>query len=284
MKKILVPTDFSEGSYNALLVAAQIAKLNNFEILLFHVLETYVTTHTQVLTGYREYEYSDEQKAYMAILKVRAEQNLQKLSEDEALKGLKVTAYTQEGTFHTSIIANITDKKVDLIVFGSYGASKLGESYRGNYADKVIHNANCPVLTIKQKTDFANVKNIIFATSLQDSADKAIRQVADFQNMFNANLHILRVNTPGNGLSNRKAQELYQYIIKENNLQNTQLHIYNEEDLESGIIHFSEDNSADLIMIGTHQRSDLMRIFSGASIAEGVATHTPIPVWTSLVR
>jgi nucleotide-binding universal stress UspA family protein len=39
MKKILIPTDFSKSAENALKVAAQIAKKNNGEIILLHMLE-----------------------------------------------------------------------------------------------------------------------------------------------------------------------------------------------------------------------------------------------------
>ena len=39
MKKILIPTDFSKNAEHALKVAAQIAKKNNGEIILLHMLE-----------------------------------------------------------------------------------------------------------------------------------------------------------------------------------------------------------------------------------------------------
>lgn len=51
MKRILVPTDFSEHAEDALKVAAQIAKKNDSEIILLHMLELPHQSNDAILGG-----------------------------------------------------------------------------------------------------------------------------------------------------------------------------------------------------------------------------------------
>ena len=68
-------------------------------------------------------------------------------------------------------------------------------------------------------------------------------------------------------------------FVKENNISNYTLNIYNDKVEEDGIIFFAQDIDADLIAIATHGHTGLVHLLSG-SIAEDVVNHAKRPVWT----
>src|SRR5690554_1284719 len=88
MKKILVPTDFSEHAYHALRTAAQIAKKNNGEIILLHMLElpTQVIDKVSGRTG-------DIPEVMFFIKKTR--DRFEEVKNSDFLEGIPVTEAVQ---------------------------------------------------------------------------------------------------------------------------------------------------------------------------------------------
>ena len=147
MKKILVPTDFSEYAYYALKVAAQIAKKNNGEIILLHMLELPHQAGDAIGSGHDIPE--------IMLFKNAAMKRLEDLMDDECLDGLKVSQVIQFELAFDGIM-NISKKnEVDLIVMGSHGASGFKEMFIGSNAEKVVRNSDVPVLIIKKDAKFS---------------------------------------------------------------------------------------------------------------------------------
>jgi hypothetical protein len=68
-------------------------------------------------------------------------------------------------------------------------------------------------------------------------------------------------------------------FIKKYTVKNHSLHIFNDTNIENGIINFSQHIGADLIGICTHGRTGLAHFFNG-SISEDIVNHTSKPVIT----
>jgi hypothetical protein len=137
----------------------------------------------------------------------------------------------------------------------------------------------CPVLTVKSEINIEAVNNIAFATSFKDEDSHVAEELMKLQQIFNAKLHLVRVNTPNNFETSRKLMERAKYFVKENNISNYTINIYNDKVEEDGIIFFAQDIEADLIAIATHGHTGLVHLLSG-SIAEDVVNHAQRPVWT----
>ena len=102
MKKILVPTDFSTQATAALNFAVEIARKQNAEVLLYHVIESYLTT-VHYRSGLVETTQSAEESAFMLALGLQAKQKLAAVAADEKYKGVNITCYIQEGNFYKNI-------------------------------------------------------------------------------------------------------------------------------------------------------------------------------------
>lgn len=137
-EKILVPLDGSEHSIRALKTAIQIAKKFDGTITLIHVytVSSFAITPTQV------YKY------------VQAIQDLGNniLEEGQNLvtaAGIKVETKLQEGQTVAKILETITKEKINLVILGSRGVSKLKGIIMGSVSEGVTKNSPCPVLVVK---------------------------------------------------------------------------------------------------------------------------------------
>ena len=108
MKRILVPTDFSKHAEYALKVAAQIAKKNDGEIFLVHMLELPTSGNDALSTAHEIPE--------LMLFKDAAINKLDSIMNSSFLDGLKITKIIQFEMAFDGIVKNGKAHNVDLIV------------------------------------------------------------------------------------------------------------------------------------------------------------------------
>lgn len=264
MRKILIPTDFSDHAEYALKVAAQIAKKNNGEIILLHMLELPHEGSDAIGAGHDIPE--------IMFFKNAAIKRLEDLMDEEYLDGLKVSEIVQFELAFDGIL-NISKKNdVDLIVMGSHGASGFKEMFIGSNAEKVVRNSEIPVLIIKKEEENFEVNDFVFASNFSEEIKKPFEKVVEFANKFEATIHLVTINTPNNFKSTAVAQGNMDAFLSNFNISKVQTHIYNETNVEKGILNFSDSINADLIGMCTHGRKGLSHFFNG-SISEDLVNH-----------
>ncbi|MCH2193005.1 universal stress protein [Kordia sp.] len=271
MKKILLPTDFSDQAEYALKVAAFLAKQNDATIYLMHMLE--LPSH--FLSGDTNLDIP-EQLLFMKI----AHERFEKTIAQDFMKGVNVEITVETHKAFDGITQAIRQHEIDLVVMGSSGASGLKEMFIGSNTEKVVRTADAPVLVIKNQIDNFNVSNFVFASDFSEDQKLVFEQAIDFANNFNAKLHLLFVNTPNRFVTTDAAQKKMNAFIEEfNELGDHELHIYNDSKIERGILNFSRSIDADLIGMSTHGRQGLAHFFNG-SISEDLVNHSLRPVIT----
>ncbi len=271
MKKILVPTDFSEHAGYALKVAAQIARKNGGEIFLLHMLELPHQASDAVGTGHDLPE--------IMLFKNAAINKLEDLMDDESLADLKVSEIIQFELAFDGIM-NISKKNdVDLIVMGSHGASGFKEMFIGSNAEKVVRNSDIPVLIIKKEAGDFEVNKFVFASDFSDEIKKPFAKVVEFANKFEAELHLVMINTPSSFKPTHIAQEIMKNFVSGFTINKYSTHIYNDVNVESGVLNFTNTIDADLIGMCTHGRKGLSHFFNG-SVSEDLVNHAVRPVVT----
>lgn len=271
MKKILVPTDFSDHAEYALKVAAQIARKNNGEIVLLHMLELPQEGSDAIGSGHDIPE--------IIFFKKKAEEKLDEIANSSILSGINVSQITKLERAFDGILDFSGKDKIDLIVMGSHGASGFKEMFIGSNTEKVVRHSEVPVLVIKKDSDSFEVNNFVFASDFTDEAKQPFRKMVAFANEFNAKIHLLMVNTPNNFKSTAVAEKMISDFIAAFDISNYATHIYNDVNVEKGILHFAKSVNADLIGISTHGRKGLSHFFNG-SISEDLVNHAKRPVVT----
>jgi nucleotide-binding universal stress UspA family protein len=271
MKRILVPTDFSEYAENALKVAALIAKKNNCEIFLLHLLELPNQMNDAVTGG------SSIPEVMLFIKK--ANETLQKIKEQPYLNGISVNASVQFERAFSGILSFNKKNEIDLIVMGSHGTSGIEEVLIGSNTEKVVRLSEIPVLVIKKNIRDFKFNNFVFASDFSKETKKPFKKMIEFAKIFDANLYLVTICTPNSFKTTKMSEEIMKKFITSFEIENYSTHIYNDVNIENGIINFTNSIDADLIGLCTHGRTGFAHFFNG-SISEDLVNHTAKPVIT----
>jgi len=166
INSILIPTDFSDLSESALKIGAAIAKRQNAEITLLHVLDTYSYLQpSEVFLPGVEIIHDFKQTMEDKLNKIA--RNIQHKS------GIETKAQIMTGSPADCICQSAFNNKTSMIVMGTHGASGLREFFIGSDAYKVVKNAACPVLTIPGNWNKTYFERVLFPIRLYpDSLEK----------------------------------------------------------------------------------------------------------------
>lgn len=284
MKKIIVPTDFSEQATHALNLACDIASKTDAKIVLLHVIEfaskqtTFLGSSTLSTMGELSTGVEMDDIYFIQLFKRRKSQ-LAEILNDPRYAGIDIADKILLGTPYHAIEEEITESEADLIIMGTTGVSDWEESLIGSTAEKVVRHASCPVLTLRKKVRLADIEKITFASNFVDAKPAYLRIVKSIQNLFSAELHLVFINTPNNFKNDREIINKLKEFATDNDLNYHKIHVYNHEHREEGIVWFTEDFKMDLVMMATYGRAGFSRLFEH-SIAEDVVNFSNKPVVT----
>lgn len=149
-RRILVPTDFSKHSEEAVRVAAGLSRLcaapltvmTVYETLVVPVPEDGVLPTPKVMVG--AYEHTCQQLAHVA-------------EQARAEGAVAVESVVLQGAPFIEIMARAHDGDYDLIVMGTHGRTGLKHLVLGSVAEHVVRRAPCAVLTIRLRASAPGV-------------------------------------------------------------------------------------------------------------------------------
>ena len=145
-KKILVPTDFSKFSDNALKQAVEMAKQNKAKIYLLHVIGVVQQCAVDYCMDQQTVDSLNKQ-----LIKASEDMMQKQIKKVVNSKDVEIIPYIVNGTPYHEIIKEQEDKKIDLIVIATHGQSGIIEHLLGSVAEKVSKHAKCPVLLVRGK-------------------------------------------------------------------------------------------------------------------------------------
>lgn len=273
MKTILVPTDFSKHANDALDYAMELSRKMKASVHVVHIIEQKGIDNFNAFTdGYGGIELDN---VFMLTLIERSKEQLAELASKYDIETeIKLT------TSVTSEIIDYSEKiKADLVVMGSKGTNTLDEEIIGSNTEKIVRNAICPILTIKEKGGDSSIQNMVFASDFKDVNSRVMEKIKYFQKLFDSKLHLLRVSTPHNFEDTSSIESKMKETIEKFELENYTTNIYNDFYEEDGIANFASHHNYDLICLATSGRTGMSHFFTG-SIAEDVVNHSYKPVMT----
>jgi len=137
--KLLVPIDGSSASVNAVKKSIEIARKHDFSIKIVSVVDP------------SPLNFDDELQGKLIEYRNRL---LNSIVERLDFSGIDIKTELLVGEPHIEILKAARDEKVDLIVIGNRGFSKIKRFFLGSVAQRVISEAPCPVLVIHTDVDF----------------------------------------------------------------------------------------------------------------------------------
>jgi nucleotide-binding universal stress UspA family protein len=183
-KKILVATDYTALSENAVKTAAVMCQQHNAGLVLLHVVKN-------APTDAREEDYNPTQD-YTKNLKIAAKSEMRHLSEQVRNKyKIKVDEIVSYGDVVKEIVRIVQENNPDLVMIGTHGASGFRRFFIGSTAYRVIKHTQYPVMTIPGTGDWTGFRNILFPIRFIPDALKKYDCIRPILLKNSSTLHIL---------------------------------------------------------------------------------------------
>ncbi len=295
-KKILVPTDFSDFSHEALRYACAFGKNSGATIECVHVVD--MTFLGAGGPGSVYASAADVDRSTKA-LRTKAQKEIEHFVRKEHLLGIEVKAHLREGVAADEIVKMADEIGADLIVIPTHGRSGLDRLVFGSTCEKVLRTAKIPVLAIKAgepdrvgKDLTLQLKRILCPIDFSTFSEASIPVARSLAKMFNATVilaHIVDTRFDYPEWSAEVAMNNSQHLLnaaKEHveRLAKGITEVKVEVHVSCGVpsrtlVDLTADGKADLVIMPTHGRKGLAHVLLG-SVTERVARGAHCPVLT----
>ena len=270
MKKILVPTDFSECANIASEAAIKMAKMSSAEILFLH--------YMAIPVNWIHLDSNENKKMYPDVTKkVRAVTNqLETLVQSANKEGVKAQHHIAFNNDSSNVINHIEEFGIDFVVMGSHGVRGIKEFFLGSNAQKMIRQAIVPVLIIKKKLETMDKPNIVFLSDFELDMLPAFRKIVDFADILNASIQLLYINTPSDFQDTwtiRSRVEKFRHQIKD---KQAQVQIIDALDFEEGLAKYCKGLKCGMIAMISHHKG----LFHRNEKAESIVNHLDLPFFS----
>lgn len=273
MKKILVPCDFSEVSYNASLYALHMAAALKKEVIFLHVF------HIPVIDPNMPPEMVDDmiEEAQKSARK-ELEQFKERLQERIATLAVVVRFELKIGFVVEEIIQRAGELDLFMIIMGTHGASGLKRILGSNTA-LVSEKCKSPVLAVPEEAQYTGISHIVYATDLKSEDYQYIDQLLYISSRFSARITLLHVSKPGEEPDKVRIEDLKSYFWRELAMENIHFEIVTSDRVEEGIEGYLDAHEADILAMLKQRRNIIERIFN-PSLTKRMTFHPKIPILT----
>ncbi len=274
MRKIVVPSDFSENAYKALKYAAFLYSAEPCAFYILHSFERQVSGLTsRVDIGKSEKIVTD--------LKIQSQKE-----GDELIK--KITADTKTiGHTYSLIITSqrlpnalntlIKKEGVELIVMGTKGKTAAEEVLLGNTTIQILKRLrNCPLLIIPEEVNYAKLEKIAYPTSFKHTVkDEELHFLLSIADRNHAQIEIIHFGTKD--ILNDVQLKHLQQIKNKFEAISTKVHFIEKKGSKSKMINqFVKQHEINLLVMIYYRYNFLQRIFR-ESIVKKIGKYTSIP-------
>jgi nucleotide-binding universal stress UspA family protein len=275
--RILVPTDFSDVSQQALEYAKGIAKRYDSRLFLVHVAEP-----INVITP-PEAAWIDE-----VSLEQRLEQRIEQAGAELRSEGYWAEAFAVTGGVRHEVLNFINENKVDLIVLGTHSKVGFERFMLGSDAEAILRKVTCPVLLIGPKVKDTprqvwNPKVVICATTLAPETAWIAAYAYQLARLNHADFTLLNIEDPSREKDGHD-WDAFERSFKESLpeaplLSKTLRTLVSDCPPGRAIVDIAEERNADLIVMGAHSASPHVTHLAAGTVPQ-VAADAHCPVMT----
>jgi nucleotide-binding universal stress UspA family protein len=281
MRKVLIPTDFSENAMNAISYALELFKYERSEFLIMHAYADEVYENkTKMSRAYFE--------EYKTAVGEQSDKKLQKsIAEMLAISPNPKHKYNYISVFGSLIDAanDLVDKEnIDVLVMGTRGETDDRDITFGSNALQVIKYVKCPVLAIPSSYHDVPPKNILFPTDYQlPYQRREIKFLSTMAKRFVATINFLYVSN-FKGLSFRQQDNKY---LLTSFLEDNKTVFFQTagKDVTSQVNNYLEEHEMDMLVMINTRHSYLQNILYTSAIQKiGLKIQIPFLVLQNLPR
>lgn len=279
MQKILIPTDFSKNSLNAIQYAVELYRSSPAKFYILHAFADEV------------YEVSSESpKEVFADVRDLVNQKSQITLSEFSNKISKVSAehvfeiVSSFGHLVDSVNEMVDSENIDLVIMGTKGETADSHLTFGSNTLQVIKYVKCPVLAVPSVYADAKPKNILFPTDyMLPYKSRELELVSGIAREFNSKIHFLHVSKFPNISTRQKDNKVFLEEFFGKNETICQMNA--ETNVTEAINTFVIENPIDMLVMVNTRHSYLENILYQSTIEKiGLKIDIPFLVLQNLPR
>jgi len=269
MKTIIVPTDFSAISNNAIDYAVDLAKATGSSILVFHAYQVPVsmTDVPIVLLSVEDLQKNNEGKM----------DDLKRSLQQRAGESIKIYAETKLGDTVDELEDVCAKVKPFAVVMGTKGATGMERVLFGSTTLTTIRHLSWPVIVVPPGKQYSMIKKIGFACDFREVVNSTPTHfIKDFVKEFNAELHVLNVDYKSSHFKPGTPEESVLLHTMLEDL-DPRYDFIEDANIELGIEKFAKKNDLDLIITIPKKHKLLEGLFRKSHTKE-LIFHSHLPI------
>jgi len=269
-RRILLPTDFSKSSKEAIEYAHGLGKDFNLDLILLHAGIT--GRHISTRIGSRK---------IVEAIKNSSELGMERLYDAVKKKSASNINISYDIVYSSSITKGVETyaikNDIDFICIGTKGATGVKKVFFGSNAAKIISKSKVPVITIPENVTYKGIKNIVYSCDLEHMR-KELKMLVPYAKLWDAWIHLLHIDKPSENhsedlISQEKRLMAYASFDK------IKTKALEHDSIIKGIDQYVEHIDADMIVMFTHSTSLFEKLYH-TSITQMEAFQTKIPLLT----
>jgi nucleotide-binding universal stress UspA family protein len=269
MKKILVPTDFSDTANKARDYAIQIAQAVGAEIILlntFHI--PYSGASAGTLVNLDKIALEESEKAM--------EMQLEYVNANYSNINFKTLC--RPGLLVDSVKSIGNKNEVDLIVMGTTGASGVVGNALGSNTSALIGSIKTPIIAVPNEAVINFPKRIVVANDLMESGEEKLFDVLkELAFDTNSSIDFLFIVQEESHASNKIDRLKAADFDNKFDSQYHPFHFRDNQNVEEGILDYIENKDFDLLVVVSHQRGFWEGLFHH-SVSKSLVKHATLPI------
>ncbi|MEW4922643.1 universal stress protein [Algibacter sp. 2305UL17-15] len=264
MRKILIPTDFSENAMNAINYAIDLFKYKVSEFYFMHAYQDDIYANEALLAK----KTLDD---VTAIISKKSEEQLKRTEK------IANSIYNNpKHSFHiissNSLLIDEADKivdqkNIDIIVMGTRGKTNNSRLTFGSHTLQVLKYVQCPVLAIPENYKYTQPKHILFPTDYMiPYKRRELKLLHEIAVPYRAIIDMLYISK-SNKLSSRQ-EDNRAFIESELGKNKINFKIENSKHIINTIYKYIKENSTDILVMVNTRHSFLENILFRSTIDE----------------
>jgi nucleotide-binding universal stress UspA family protein len=266
IRKIVVPTDFSEGSEIACHFAAHLAHKIQAEIKLLHVYENPIgDVHVKESATFEAFSanlYNEAEKRAKSEI-VALTQRINEYMLAHGIENVKVHSSTIIGNIVWRIKNICSQYQPDFVVLGTVGQMKSPKSVLTGLANEIIKDLGIPVFAVPGpfNEQHFEMMNILYATDFNEKDHISLDQMLKILEPIKKRVTCIHIDTEHNPTKEDRMDELNDFLTTAYSRHDIICRLIEDDDVYGGIKEFAEKNSINLLSFTTQKQGIFMKLF-----------------------
>jgi nucleotide-binding universal stress UspA family protein len=266
---LLVPVDFSDKAVFGLQMAAKMLNLLGGKVTVINVLKGVDPIYS---------DFFEDEERELLLNKLRL--HLRRFSEKYIdTSRFELNCVIEKGKRCETILSKADEIEASFIVMGTSTIDNIKKWIIGTNALRVVTEANCPVITLKEAPTDDKIERIILPMDITKEGREKVVSAVHWAKALNAEIHVVSAYTLDDDSIFARLQTQQKQVVNfiEERGVKCVSKLFKVDDRVDALLEYIENNKGDLVVITTHEQLEIVKFFMG-SFAKSIMRGSKVPV------